>query len=69
MTVFNVNDRVTVIDRSDRDFGQTGRVFYVQSDGTLLVDQIGSGFLNALCGGLVFHPSQLKHADAQTAQG
>ncbi|OKI14219.1 hypothetical protein A6A07_13800 [Streptomyces sp. CB03911] len=56
---FKVGDPVTVIDKRDRDYRRTGKVFYVLSDGDVQVD-FGGLFFNALCGVPRFRPDQLQ---------
>ncbi|WP_199881935.1 hypothetical protein [Streptomyces sp. CB03911] len=50
---------MTVIDKRDRDYRRTGKVFYVLSDGDVQVD-FGGLFFNALCGVPRFRPDQLQ---------
>ncbi|WP_066956221.1 hypothetical protein [Streptomyces lushanensis] len=61
---FTVGDRVTVVDPGKYRWarGRTGTVVYIQTDGSLLVDGLGSGFLDALCGWPDFRPDQLQPA-------
>jgi hypothetical protein len=64
MAGFAVGNEVTVNDPKDRDHGKSGRVVYVQSDGSLLVTGIVGKVHEALIGWPAFRPDQLKHAAA-----
>ncbi|MGW5851393.1 hypothetical protein ACWFQ8_26200 [Streptomyces sp. NPDC055254] len=61
---FKVGDLVVVVDEGNNRWtkGKTGTVVFVQSDGLLLVDGLGSGFMDALTGWPAYRPGQLRAA-------
>lgn len=61
---FKTGDRVTVVDegKNGGTKGRTGTVVFVQTDGSLLVDGVNSGFLSALTGWPAYYPEQLRPA-------
>ncbi|MFF4644705.1 hypothetical protein [Streptomyces sp. NPDC001389] len=61
---FKVGDRVTVVEEGNNRWtkGKTGEVVFVQSDGSLLVDGLSSGFMDALMGWPAYRPEQLRAA-------
>ncbi|MDH6130369.1 hypothetical protein [Kitasatospora sp. GP82] len=61
-----VGDQVIVV-CGDRYIGQTGRVVYVQSDGSLLVDGLRGAVMEALVGWPALRPDQLRQT-ARSAQ-
>ncbi|MFK0045869.1 hypothetical protein ACIQU4_17395 [Streptomyces sp. NPDC090741] len=59
---FNVGDHVVVVDEGNNRWtkGKTGKVVFVQTDGSLLVDGLSSGFMDALTGWPAYRPEQLR---------
>ncbi|MFE1871557.1 MULTISPECIES: hypothetical protein [unclassified Streptomyces] len=61
---FKVGDQVVVVNEGNNRWtkGKTGKVVFVQSDGSLLVDGVCSRFMDALAGWPAYRPEQLRAA-------
>lgn len=61
---FKVGDRVVVMDEGNNRWtkGKTGKVVFVQSDGSLLVDGVYGRFMDAMLGWPAYRPEQLRAA-------
>jgi hypothetical protein len=64
--VFTVNDYVTITDETNRYYGKTGKIVFIQTDGTYLVDGVRATFYAAVIGAgwPAYHAHQLAPAAA-----